>query len=332
VTDILCLGDTHCGSAAGLTPTAYQYNLRDDDDELDAAAIAVRQLFARVQRVLWNGYLEILDEFGPVDIVVANADLTDGSRFETIQHITTDSELQARIAIEALSAIKFRGAPDWRFTYGTPVHTVNGWNHEHLIADTLGSPISDTCKLQVNGLKIRWRHHGGRSDIPTGQGAQLSKEVIRDILRATIYQYPAADVICTSHTHYWYHLAFANKEAFSLPSLEVPISIYGRKLRTLWYDMGLVRLRVSKGGILDYQKRLIPLRLVLDEEYLPIEDRGEDEGRDDHDRCAGGGVAGEAAEEAGPQEVAERPADGCEDTRGLAGDEQKGSREGARNI
>jgi hypothetical protein len=332
VIDVLCICDTHAGSAAGLTPPAYQYNLRDDDAELDAAAIAVRQLFARVQRVLWGGYLEILDEFGPVDIVAANADLTDGSRFETIQHITTDSELQARIAIEALSAIKFRGAPDWRFTYGTPVHTVNGWNHEHLIADELGGPISDTLKLRLNGLNIQWRHHQGRSDIPTGQGAQLSREVVRDILRSSIYQYPAADVVVRSHAHYWYHLAFAGKEAFSLPSLEVPLSIYGRRLRTMYYDMGLVRLRVSKGGILDYQKRLIPLRLVLDEEYLPIEDRGEDERGDDHDRGAGGGVAGEAAEETGQSEVAERPADGCEDTRGLAGDEQEGAREGAREI
>lgn len=280
--DILCLGDTHCGSATGLTPPAYQYSLKPDDEDLDRAALSVRQLFAKVQRVLWDGYTEILQEFGPVDIVVANADLTDGSRFETIQHITTDSELQANIAVEALSEVKFRGAPEWHFTYGTPVHTVNGWNHEHLVADLLGGPISDTVKLELNGLKIQWRHHGGRSDIPTGQGGQLSKEVIRDILRASIYQYPAADVIVRSHTHYWYHLGFADKEAFSLPSLEVPLSIFGRRLRTLFYDMGIVRLRVSKGGILDYQKRLIPLRLVLDEEYIPIGDRG-DGTADNHD-------------------------------------------------
>jgi hypothetical protein len=281
VIDILCLCDAHGGSAAGLTPPAWQYALRPPSD-LDGAAVKLHALFAKVQRILWDGYLEIVNELGPVDIAVANADLTDGSRFETIQHITTDSEEQGDLTAEALSAVRFRGAPEWYFTYGTPVHTVNGWNYEHRVADLLGGPIADTIKLEVHGLKIQWRHHQGRSDIPTGQGAQLSKEIIRDILRASIYQYPAADVVVRSHAHYWYHLGFADKEAFSLPSLEVPLSILGRRLRTLWYDMGLVKLRVSKGGILDYQKRLIPLRLVLDEEYKPIEERG-DGTTDDHD-------------------------------------------------
>ncbi len=270
--DILCLRDTHGGSAAGLTPPPWQYNLKPPSD-LDGAAAALRMLFARVQRILFNGYIEILRDFGPVDIVVANADLTDGSRFETIQHITTDSEEQGDIAAAALSEIRFRGSPEWYFTYGTPAHTVNGWQYEHHVADLLGGPISDTIKLAPHGLKIQWRHHQGRSDIPTGQGAQLSKEIVRDVLRSSIYQYPAADVIVRSHTHYWYHLGFADKEAFSLPGLEAPLSVYGRTLRTLWYDMGLVRLRVSKGGVLDYQKRLIPLRLVLDEEYRPVEGR-----------------------------------------------------------
>lgn len=305
--DILCICDTHCGSAAGLTPPAYQYGLKDEGEETDHAVIALRQLLARAQRIIWDGYTEILEELGPFDIAVANADLTDGCRFETVQHITTDSELQANIAIEALSAVKFRGTPDWRFTYGTPVHTVNGWNHEHLVADELGGPISDTLKLDVNGLKIQWRHHQGRSDIPTGQGAQLSKEIVRDILRSSIYDYPAADVVVRSHTHYWYHLGFADKEAFSLPSLEVPLAIYGRRLRTLWYDMGLLRLRVSKGGILDYQKRLIPLRLVLDEEYIPIEE--ENNGTADADnRCGGRGLARKAAEKGRPKKMAKRPA------------------------
>jgi len=331
VIDILCLGDTHCGSAAGLTPPHYQYALKPDEDEPDRAVIAARQLFARVQRVLWDGYFEFVRELGPFDLAVGGADLTDGSRFETIQHITTDSELQANIAAEALSVVRFRGAPEWHFTYGTPAHSVNGWNHEHLVADLLGGPISDTVKLELNGLKMQWRHHQGRSDIPTGQGAQLSKEVVRDILRSAIYQYPAADVICRWHTHYWYHLGFAEKEAFSFPSLEVPISIYGRKLRTLFYDMGVVKLRVSKGGILDYQKRLIPLRLVLDEEYIPVEDRGDGE-TDDHDRPTGGGVAGEATEEGRAPAEALRCADGQEDPRGVAGDGQAGAREGTGDV
>jgi len=263
---VLCLGDLHGGSACGLTPPSWQYSLRPPKD-LETVARKRRQLFARVQRVLWDGYDEILGEMGPVDIAVANADLVDGSHFETIEHLTTDVEQQSDITIESLSRVRFRGRPEWRFTYGTPVHTVDGENVEDRIAEHFGADISDTVKLRLRGLNIQWRHHSGRSDIPTGQGGQLSKEIVRDLLRSSLYKYPAADVIVRSHVHYWYHLGFADKEAFSLPSLEVPIGIYGRKLRTLYYDMGLVRLTVDRHGNLDYQKRLIPLNLVLDEEY-----------------------------------------------------------------
>lgn len=263
---VLCLGDLHGGSACGLTPPPWQYTMRSAKN-LDTLARKRRQLFARVQRVLWDGYDEILHEFGPVDIAVGNADLVDGVHFETIEHITTDIEQQADITIEALSRVRFRGRPEWRFTYGTPVHTVDGENVEHRIAGHFCAEIADTVKLRLNGLNIQWRHHQGRSDIPTGQGGQLAKEIVRDILRSSLYHFPAADVVVRSHAHYWYHLGFAEKEAFSLPSLEVPIGIYGRKLRTLFYDMGLVKLTVDRYGNLDYQKRIIPLNLVLDEEY-----------------------------------------------------------------
>jgi hypothetical protein len=263
---VLCIGDNHGGSATGLTPPPHWYRLRADDD-LDTLARMRRQFFAKTQRILWRGFDQNIKELGPVDVCVVNADMVDGSHFQTIEHITTDVEVQADIAKESYSRVRFRGRPDWRFTYGTPVHTVTGMNVEHLIAEAFGGEIKDTIKLRLNGLNIQWRHHQGRSDIPTGQGAQLSKELIRDILRSSIYDYPQADVVLRSHVHYWYHLGFAGKEAFSIPCLQVPISIYGRQLRTMFYDMGILKLTVDRHGNLDYQKRLIPLNLVMDEDY-----------------------------------------------------------------
>lgn len=255
---ILVESEYHSGHVLGLTPPDWWT--------------------PRTQRFaapMWNWRKEMAQRIGKVDIHVLNGDLTDGpGRKETLGLLTTDVEEQAEMAAQAAFIVK----ADKRFlTYGTPFHTVSTMSHENLVAKALDSEIFETLRLKVGGVRFNFRHVVGRSDIPYGQGTQLFKEAVRDQLQALLQDYQDADVFGRGHVHYFWHEETATKHAFTGPCWELPNpdkdgNIYGRKLRTMYYDVGAVLIEVD-GGEVAIRKQLMPLKVAIRRDYISWPER-----------------------------------------------------------
>ena len=247
---LLAIGDTHCGNLLGLTPPAW-WNDRTPP----------------TQRPMWEWYAKELATIGAVDILVLNGDLVDGEgKKETIGLLTTDVDEQAEMAVACLKDIVAKK----RFlTYGTPFHTVGSSSYEKRIADALNSPVSATLMLDVDGMKFNFRHVAGRSDVPYGQGTQLYKEVVRDMLQSVIEEYSCADVVVRSHVHYYLHMDDGDRHAVSLPCLQVPESVFARGLRTMYYRLGMVLFLVDDGQV-TVELHKMPLKIVRRREYVKV--------------------------------------------------------------
>ena len=254
----LLVSDLHCGHVLGLTPPDYWQGRCKG-----------------LQRGLWEWWAEEVKAIGPVDFAIFDGDLTDGpGRKETLGLWTTDSEEQADVAAESLSIVKAR---ERYICYGTPFHTVTSLSIENLIAHKLGAEIRDTLRLKVQGkgweVRFNARHVQGRSDIPTGQGAQTGKEIIREMLQSMIEDYKPADILARAHTHYWFRIEIAGRTAISIPCMMLPDpdrgrSIYARRLRTMYYDVGLVYIEIDRQGEVYIRPRRMPLKVQVPKEYL----------------------------------------------------------------
>ena len=174
------ISDLHCGSLVGLTPPNR-----------------IQPEVEKTQLPLWAWYKNEIEKLGAVDFVVGNGDLVDGEgKKDTIGHVTTNTKKQREMAIECLEKID---AKKYYFTYGTPFHATGSEDYEESIAEHFNTEIKDMLYLEIEGHLCRFRHHAGRSDIPYGQGTQLYKEVIRDMLQAIEEETEAAKFLFSSH-------------------------------------------------------------------------------------------------------------------------------------
>jgi len=246
----LLISDLHCGSLVGLTPE----RLIDERTE-------------RTQLPLWRWWKKELKKIGPVDTCIVNGDAIDGPGVkDTIGHLSTDTEYQREIAIEILKEIR---AKKYLFTYGTQYHVTGSEDWENGIAEHFNAPIKDMLYVNLGGYRCRFRHHAGRSDIPYGQGTQLFKEAIRDLLMAIMEEEKEAEYLFHSHVHYYFRAENVHQVAVSTPCLQVPESVYGRKCRSMYYDLGMLELRPEKEE-LRVIKHIMPIKFVRKREYINV--------------------------------------------------------------
>lgn len=245
---ILGMADLHCGHLTGLTPPEHM----SDDTRA-------------TQEPLWKWYVDTLAKIGPVDALVVNGDMVDGEgKKETLGHLTTDTMKQAGMAAECIGKVK---AERVFLTYGTPFHTVGSFSYEEAVAEKLNQTVEDSVMVDMQGVKFNFRHACGRSDIPYGQGTQTFKEAILDVLRADAGEYESADVTVRAHVHYYCRMEVGKRSALTLPCLQIPESVYGRKCRHAYYDIGMVLFRVVDGCV-NYEPYIMPLKMVQKREYV----------------------------------------------------------------
>lgn len=236
----------HCGSKVGLTPPEYQGKAKP------------------ILRPFWEWYITTVKKIGPVDIHVHNGDAVDGEgKKETIGHITTDVEEQADMAAECIEEIK---AAKRYLTYGTPFHTAGTMSYENMVARRLGAEISDVIKLDILGHKFNFRHVVGRSDIAYGQGTPLFKEAIRDLIDSVENDHEEADYIVRGHAHYYWFTGSFLKTAMILPALQLPGSILGRKMKAMYYHVGMVVFDIGK--TVTWEAFKMPLKITNKQEYI----------------------------------------------------------------
>lgn len=242
------ISDTHCGSLAGLCPPEYQ-----------------NELNRWMAEPLWDWYMKTLEEISAVDICIVNGDIIDGEQKKSggLDLISTDVWVQQKMAIKVLSEIK---ANEWRFTYGTPYHGVNGSRDEEVVADHFKGEIKENLRLDLKGVKLDVRHTISATQNPYGQASSAFKEVVRDLVTSTDCDAEPADVVIRSHAHSYWNVKNDRKEAIITPCMQVPETVFGFKCKTWYYTLGLIEFEVHNGKFL-HTLRTPPFRFSGKKEY-----------------------------------------------------------------
>ncbi len=246
----IIISDMHCGARNGLTPPAYQA------DKFKALSVP-----------LWAAYKDIIDSIGSVDIVICNGDAVDGMGKGNggIEHSVTNPMEQAEIAIECLDQISFKKI---YFTAGTGYHVAYNYRYEKPIADNYHTELFDTLRLDINGCRFNVRHTIGTSQTPYGMATQVYKEVVRIMLDDYENDIDPSDVIIRSHAHQYWEVKRPGKVGIVTPCLQFPDSIYGNKMRSWYYTMGLLSFQVTDDGEFSYKEHLIQLTDIKPKGYI----------------------------------------------------------------
>jgi len=222
---ILSLSDFHCGNVAGLTPPPW-----NQQSEVNYKQYCYR-------RQLWDWYSSEVARLQPIDICVANGDLIDGKGPKNggTEQIYQQRPTQIEMAVACLKIVD---AKEYHFTYGTGYHTGPEDDWELQIAQEFGGSIHDILTLTPGGLVMKWRHHIGASQVPSGRATPLLRQQEWDAIWSLDGEYDRADVMVFSHVHYWQALTNRLGTAFTHPALQ---GLGGSQL-------GARRM----GGIVDY--------------------------------------------------------------------------------
>lgn len=240
---ILVFNDLHCGSKVGLTPPSL-----------------FRKDLAFQQEPLFDFWQYVLKKYGPFDAAIGNGDLVDGEgKKDTIGQLTTDTEEQAIMSAELIKMIPV-DREKIALTYGTPFHTAGTYSYENTVSRDLGIPDPvDTLLLKVDGVKIRARHQMGRSNIPYGQGTPALKELVREGLEALLEGDERADIVLGAHVHYAFDATLSNLGTVAVvPCMQMPGSVFGRKMASQYYDVGIGIIETDHGRF-----RYEPIRMDL---------------------------------------------------------------------
>ena len=247
----LAFGDLHCGDVAGIISPDYHIP--------EPAQREVSDQFFR-----W--FQTELKGLPRPDITTWNGDLVEGpGNKDTIEIWSTDLDQQRDCAGQVVDMVP---CSERYFTEGTPYHASSNHNHELGIAKHFGCELKEYWRLKLNGLRCHVRHHIGRSDVPYGQGTQTAKEWVRDALSAQLNEYDPAAFFVRGHCHYYFGITNGKRHAMSGPCLKLPGGVYGRKLRTQYYDVGFLEIRIDRDGWPTVRPHLMPIKIVQNEEYV----------------------------------------------------------------
>ena len=248
----IVVSDLHCGHLTGLTPPRYM----SDDTRI-------------TQEPLWCWYEDTIKKIGLVDFVVVNGDAVDGEgKKDTLGHLTTNTLKQAEIAFECLRIIQTKS---FYMTYGTPYHVSGSYQYEDVVAEKLkAKKITDVLRLQCGMTKFNFRHVVGRSDTAYGQGTPILKEIIRDMVSSLVNEHETADYFVRSHVHYVCEAGIGRKKCRTTGALQVPESVYGHKLRPMFYEIGFLELQILPDGNIHEIDHIMPLKIITNYKYEEV--------------------------------------------------------------
>jgi hypothetical protein len=255
------VGDLHCGSRFGLLPPSY-WNEHTEEN----------------QKWLWKQWRALIKMWPPLDLLVLNGDLIDGTqhRSDGVTLVSTSLGVQTDIAIECLRNLVARAKKVVR-TQGTAYHESFHGPLEKL--DEVFSikkpktqlrctvrdiPLSGNCTLNV-------KHK------PEGEGTLYRlTSVDREGLWATaaevVHNLPKADIVVRSHLHSWAHGESMGKDIWGIPgfALQSPYELQKKYYR--WQpSIGALLIQHHKLGLNGYV--CLPARFPLPP--LEVEDYAE---------------------------------------------------------
>ena len=248
---VLVISDTHCGHELGLTPPAFDRDMRP---EQGGSVWDMR-------RIMWSWFKDKVDHMGKIDLLIFNGDAIDGrgeaSGGTELTHPDRNDQVEMAVA-----AIKYIGAGKILMSYGTPYHTGKFEDWEDAVArEVKAEKIGGEDNLSVNGTIFNYRHHCGRSSVPHGRHTAIASEKLWNMLWAERGEYPKADILIRSHVHYFNYAGGADWLALTTPALQGYGTKFGGRRMTGTVDIGMVVFNVDKSG--EYSWKPVLLRLPL---------------------------------------------------------------------
>jgi 3',5'-cyclic AMP phosphodiesterase CpdA len=235
---VVVIADLHCGHKAGLT---------HPDWNPPYATYSPHYKLYRWRRESWEFYAETMAELQPIDVLIANGDLTDGKGKKSggTELLTSDRVEQSDMAIAAIKEAK---AGKVFMTYGTPYHGGNSEDFEALVAKGVkAQKIGGHDWLNVNGVVFDYRHCISRSSIPHGRYTAIAREKLWSIMWAEHGEYPKSDILLRSHVHYFAYCGGYGWLGIITPALQGGTK-YGKRQVSGTVDFGVIWFDIPEDG------------------------------------------------------------------------------------
>jgi len=241
---IVVLSDLHSGHRAGLTPPKYWV-------EWDR--------WTPLQKECWYFYMAKLDLLRPIDCLVVNGDMVDGTGTKSggTELLSSDMDVQSDMAAFAIHQAR---APVVKGTFGTGYHTGILMDHEKAVMDKVkllaleaGREVETSLEshmwMDVSGVVFDVKHHIGSSSIPYGKFTAAAKDRFQNLLWAEHEEQPKADVLIRSHVHYSTMCGEPGEwMAITTPALQAAGTKFGARRCSGPVHFGLTQIDVFEDG------------------------------------------------------------------------------------
>ena len=86
------------------------------------------------------------------------------------------------------------------------------------------------------------------------------------MLQAIEEETEKAEQLFSSHVHYEFRIGRHTATAYSTPCMQVPESVYGRKMRSMYYDLGFYEIQADENRF-EVIPHIMPIKFVLRRKY-----------------------------------------------------------------
>ena len=247
---ILVVSDFHCGSMVGIMPEKVR--MYDPAGQKRIAAPS------KDQGKLLKAYMEMVSKVGPVDSVVLNGDLPDGTgkKEQGLGQWSTCIMDQVGAAVDLAKRIRFKGKPDYVVSWGSPYHVERNPCGDALVAEALG--VSNNhhgieVLIQSEGKNIHVSHKVGVS-IAAYKSTAIMREISNDLLTALDKHFTCA-LILRAHCHYSVSVEYGGHWGITSPCWQFRTPYMSTLGIGLQPHIGYVVLEIAKDGI-HFDKKL----------------------------------------------------------------------------
>jgi len=234
---VLICSDSHSGNKVGLTPPSWWHRCDQGDG------------FHEQRKALWREFKDMVTAIMPVDVLVLNGDLVDGTQYRSdgLDLTVAQPQLQAEMAADCFDWIV--GEPDIFVVSGTEYHVGSANCGDMRVAELLAAEYEHRLFLEVEGVTFDVRHFIGGSSIPHGRATAVMKEKLWNTLWTERQVLPDIDVVVRSHVHTGLIVQTAGdgKAAMTTPGLQGLGGIFGEKKCSGTIDFGITVVDCEDG-------------------------------------------------------------------------------------
>ena len=258
MTNVLILGDTHCGHKMAITHPDFLKRNRPE---------------SKIVMPLWEWW-QSEHKNQKYDFVLHAGDVIDGESKKDYSHLLApDIEEQIDIARAVLESIPTKQTTKFRFVYGSPYHAGNVMDYETIVAHEFGDKgIATERLLQIDGVKFHMSHTpGGKTTTPVGGDIAIRKQMIWNMIEKAINDIPMADFIVRAHIHEYRAVESIRQKAFSVPCMVIGNPDYNRHARRIaggFYDLGFVTMKIDNGKVIEFNKHQFKVNIKKSYEVL----------------------------------------------------------------